>query len=390
MNTLNVYHCDIQIKVDGIKSRRRQKTQKMTPRLCLNMIVKNESDIIVRCFDSVRPYLSYWVIHDTGSIDGTQQVITDYFQGHGIPGELHEKPFQNFGYNRTTALQSAQESKADFDYILLIDADMTLEVHKHEQFPSQLVAPVYQIEQFNKNLQYFNIRLLRKGVAAEYKGVTHEYLSTDASSEKLSTVVLVDHTDGGCKKDKFQRDQRLLEKAHQDNPADARTLFYLAQTYKDTNQLDLAIQTYEKHQLVQTWKEEVYYSKFMVAQCKERQGRYKEAIVDALAAHQYRPTRGESLHLAVKICRENGLHLAAWVLSEHGIQLKKPEDDVLFLDTKVYTYKFMFERSILAYYVSQKKYGLEACNALLLLSDMSCSERAITCSNLRFYTEPHG
>jgi glycosyltransferase involved in cell wall biosynthesis len=355
------------------------------------MIVKNEARIIRRCFDSVLPYLSYWVIQDTGSTDDTQQMIIDYFMGHGIPGELYELPFQNFGYNRTKALQSAQETKADFDYILLIDADMTLDVKQPDMFPSRLVNSVYQIEQFNNSLQYFNSRLLRKGVAAEYKGVTHEYLSIDdgnVSAKRLSTVVLFDHVDGGCKQEKFTRDQRLLEATHREDPTDARTLFYLAQTYKDTNQLDLAIQTYEKHQLVQTWEEEVYYSKFMVAQCKEKQGMYKEAIVDALAAHQYRPTRGESLHLAVRICREKGLNLAAWVLSEIGAQIRKPEGDVLFLDTKVYTYKFLFEKSILAYYVSQMKSGLEACNTLLLSSDVDRSERAITRSNLNFYMQP--
>jgi glycosyltransferase involved in cell wall biosynthesis len=43
--------------------------------LCLNMIVKNEAPVIRRCLDSVRPIIDYWVIVDTGSTDGTQDVI---------------------------------------------------------------------------------------------------------------------------------------------------------------------------------------------------------------------------------------------------------------------------------------------------------------------------
>ena len=39
----------------------------MPTSLCLNMIVKNEAHVIRRCLDSVRPFVSHWVIVDTGS-----------------------------------------------------------------------------------------------------------------------------------------------------------------------------------------------------------------------------------------------------------------------------------------------------------------------------------
>ena len=63
--------------------------------ICLNMIVKNESEIITRCLDSVKDLIDYWVISDTGSTDGTQQIITDYFKQHNIPGLLLENAWKN-------------------------------------------------------------------------------------------------------------------------------------------------------------------------------------------------------------------------------------------------------------------------------------------------------
>jgi len=45
------------------------------PTVCLNMIVKNESEVITRCLKSVLPLIDYWVISDTGSTDGTQKII---------------------------------------------------------------------------------------------------------------------------------------------------------------------------------------------------------------------------------------------------------------------------------------------------------------------------
>lgn len=94
-------------------------------KICLTMIVKNESKIISKCFDSVVQYIDYWVICDTGSTDNTQTIIRDYFKNHGIPGELHETPWKNFGYNRSKAFVLAQLAllQYHFDYYFVMDAD---------------------------------------------------------------------------------------------------------------------------------------------------------------------------------------------------------------------------------------------------------------------------
>src|SRR5574340_542399 len=90
----------------------------MKKTICLNMIVKNESKVIERCLASVKPIIDTWVIVDTGSTDGTQAIVREFLKD--IPGELHERPWVNFGHNRNEALELAR-GKAD--YLLLIDAD---------------------------------------------------------------------------------------------------------------------------------------------------------------------------------------------------------------------------------------------------------------------------
>ena len=45
--------------------------------VCLNMIVKNEAAVIARCLASVRPLIDSWAIVDTGSSDGTQEIVRD-------------------------------------------------------------------------------------------------------------------------------------------------------------------------------------------------------------------------------------------------------------------------------------------------------------------------
>jgi glycosyltransferase involved in cell wall biosynthesis len=84
------------------------------------MIVRNEAHIVHEVLDCVAPHIDSWVIVDTGSTDGTQDVIRAHMQQLGIPGELHERPWRNFGDNRSEALELA---RGHADYIWVIDAD---------------------------------------------------------------------------------------------------------------------------------------------------------------------------------------------------------------------------------------------------------------------------
>ena len=80
------------------------------PKLCLNMIVKNESKIITRLFDSIVDLIDCYCICDTGSTDNTIDLINTYFFEHNIPGSVISEPFKNFEYNRTFALEACKDS----------------------------------------------------------------------------------------------------------------------------------------------------------------------------------------------------------------------------------------------------------------------------------------
>src|SRR3954467_653686 len=90
-------------------------------RVCLNMIVRDESAVIERCLASVRPHVDHWVIVDTGSMDDTIERIRRAMDP--VPGDVFERPWRDFGHNRTEALELARNRA---DYVLFIDADETL------------------------------------------------------------------------------------------------------------------------------------------------------------------------------------------------------------------------------------------------------------------------
>src|ERR1700756_1269395 len=143
------------------------------PAICLNMIVRNEAHIVGEVLDAVAPYITSWVIVDTGSDDGTQDVIRDHMAGLDIPGELHERPWQNFGHNRSEALSLAQ---GHGDYIWVMDADDT--VVGTPDF-GRLSADVYQLRYRDGGVMYWRRQGFRDGLRWRYEGVVHEYATCD-------------------------------------------------------------------------------------------------------------------------------------------------------------------------------------------------------------------
>src|ERR1017187_667993 len=110
--------------------------------LCLSMIVKNEAHIIARCLRSVKPFIDFYSISDTGSTDNTMGIIRQELAG--IPGILKSDPWEGFGPNRNIA-----RSRAVGSHILSIDADEVL-VHnggplvlepQYDGFWMQIVYP---------------------------------------------------------------------------------------------------------------------------------------------------------------------------------------------------------------------------------------------------------
>ena len=75
------------------------------PKLCLNMIVKNESHIIEEKLNKLLNKISfdYYVICDTGSDDNTKEIIKSFFDKRGLKGEIFDHKWSDFGTNRTKA-----------------------------------------------------------------------------------------------------------------------------------------------------------------------------------------------------------------------------------------------------------------------------------------------
>ncbi|MFJ7209207.1 glycosyltransferase [Streptomyces sp. NPDC098789] len=351
----------------------------MKPTICLCMIVKNESAVIARCLASVRDHIDTWVISDTGSDDGTQELIRTALDG--IPGELHEEPWVDFGHNRSLNIAHAR-GKAD--YLLLLDAD--LELREDAPLPP-LVADAYMLRHLG-DTEYRIKRLVRGDLPWRYEGVTHEYITCDSTESvaHLDALVIEDHGDGGSKHDKFERDARLLSAEMRRDPSVGRTVFYLAQTMRDMGERAEAIRLYERRAAMGGWPEEVYQSLLQVGVLHGDSGDPADwpAAMDALdRAWESRPERMEACYELVSRLRLLGRYRAAHALVRACLDRPAP-DDVLFTQPWVYRWGLLFEYSITAYWVGDLAASVRACDRLLSLPDLPDSYRRQTVLNRGF------
>jgi tetratricopeptide (TPR) repeat protein len=344
-------------------------------KICLNMIVKNESAIIHRLIDSVLPIIDSYCICDTGSTDKTPELIENYFKLKGIPGKVVREPFQDFGYNRTKALEFCY-GLPNADYLLLIDADMVLKIpHNFDVslFKQRIsCGDAHYILQGTDSFYYKNIRIIKNRPNLSYWGVTHEYINlpddTIYGFFNKEDIFIWDIGDGGAKSDKYERDIRLLTKGLEEKPNNDRYTFYLANSLRDAGRTDEAIEAYKKRIALGGWMEEPWYSNYSLGKIYKDRNQIDKAVYYWLEAYASNPSRIENLYEIINYYRINGKNDLAYmfyrIASEKRNQIKNW--DFLFLEKDIYDFKLDYEFSILGYYINPENKDLVQCSMKLL------------------------
>lgn len=357
------------------------------PRICLNMIVKDESPVIVRCLQSVKPWIDQWVIVDTGSTDGTQDVIRRFMAD--LPGELHERPWRDFAHNRNEAMALARACvHGPDDYLLFIDADETLRVTPGFEWGG-LGADGYQFRCELDGWQYLRNALVTARQPWRWEGVLHEFLTQDGVHrwDALTDATIVVARDGARARagDTYLRDIEVLERAVRDEPGNTRYRFYLAQSYRDAGKLDESIRAYDERAEMGGWDEEVWFSRFQVAVLRERRGDAPTLVREAfLNAYQTRPTRAEPLCELARYHRLRGEFALAHLFAQQAAQMAKPTDG-LFVDESVYAWRALDELVVSAYYVGAIEQGRRALVRLMEEARFPEHERARIAGNRQYF-----
>ena len=335
------------------------------------MIVKNEALVIRRCLDSVLPIIDHWIIVDTGSTDGTQDIIRAHMVK--LPGALHDRPWVDFAHNRSESLALARPHS---DYSLVIDADDFLEP-LDVNTALELSLDCYTMDIIDTPVLYTRKQLVNNRLNWCYRSVLHEYIDCgqEHSVGHLPWRMRRNH-DGARRRDAktYVKDAQILLKAldtEQDPFLRSRYTFYLAQSYRDCQQYEAAITYYLERSQMGGWQEEVFVSLYQVAKLKETLGLPDEEVLVAYeVASKSLSTRIEALHGASRLCRIKGRYAQGYELATRGVGKPYPAG-ALFGEPWIYETGLLDELAVNAYWIEKYTESLDACLQILATEKMS-------------------
>lgn len=303
--------------------------------ITLNMIVKNEAHCIERCLKSVSPFIDQAVIIDTGSTDGTQELISECLLD--VRHSVLERPWVNFGVNRTDALRLAKKNtvidRHHDTWTLLLDADETFEpdaLFTVRAFKYRTLRhDAYYVWHHMRGGQYARPFLLWMGRDWTWEGVMHESIVEPHTAPILEDCHVQDHFDSA--RNKQGDEAKCLANAALllEQPKTPRNIFYIAESYRGAQRWDLALTWYEKRfwESEPGFDQERWYAAFMIAGCMEKLGRPFNDVVRAFViACDTRPSRAETYVELSKYLYRNGYVDAARTTFDKAMRLPMTTD----------------------------------------------------------------
>jgi glycosyltransferase involved in cell wall biosynthesis len=361
--------------------------------MILTMILKDEAHTIAKTLLSVKPYISSWYILDTGSADGTEDVILKTLGD--VPGTLGSHPFENFSKSRNRALALIPPDKTD--WIFYCDADDVLEGgDKIAPFLAGIdpsTAPdqeAFAVRVTVPSGIFDSTRIFHSSAPWHFEGPVHEVLVRKTGAIPTSRIpgVFLHHRDTapeGRGRERWKKDVELLKEELNQNPASSRSAFYLALTYYWLSDMQNAIAALDRRIAMGGWHEEIFFSLLTKGRALSSLGPLgKEAARDCfLKAHSLCPHRAEPLFdLASLYAGETEDHALVVLFARRAMELPLPSRDVLFLDEDVYQWKAADLVGTHAYYLGEMALGQSAAAVALKNGP---PEEARLLSNLRFY-----
>ena len=355
-------------------------------KLGLCMIVKDESHIIHEVLESTLAIIDTYMILDTGSTDNTIQIINDFYAKTDVKGEVVQGTWKGFGESRSEALKLCD---GKMDYILMIDADDLINfpvecknfLHSvlSEHSPNACIVKIRR-----GTMEYERVQLFKADDGWRYVGVLHEYPTNDKKDNKVirlpGDIYMTGRTMGNRSKqegNKYLKDAEVLLAEHEKDPENDRTVFYLAQSYRDGGNIPEAIKWYKKRIDMGKWRE---------AQCVSAMNlaRLLQDKDWAWRAHEFNPKRNESLVWYASYCRAKNLFthdLLALIM--YATTIPKPTENVLFVENDIYEWRMWDELSVIAFFMGRKDIAKQAGARLLADNKFPPSERARIENNMK-------
>lgn len=297
-------------------------------KICLNMMVGNESHIINRVLESCYKHIDYWIIQCNGS-DNTQELIEEFFKEKNIPGYCYNVKWHYPGWNSDHLIQECYKADHNCDWLFRIDADEQLEVE--DDFNWDLLNDTsiqsWDVIATTGGASWLRSRIWNAKLPWRFKhDKRHECIilpgcgPTEEEFQRVSLGKGFRHyikSDGNSYVDpiKFLTDALELENQHISQGtllSDSYHFFYVAKSYYDcfrTSSLPLGYEHQKEYarrcifyadNFVKCFyngnqDEVIYYAQYLIGESYKFCGEYEDAIVAFKKAEEFCTTRNEHL-----------------------------------------------------------------------------------------------
>lgn len=368
------------------------------PLIVVVLMVKNEAQVIQA---TLQPFIDGgvkdFVVYDTGSTDGTQDIVANFFRQHDIlSAHIVEEPFVDFATSRNGALDAAQSLFPEATFMMMPDAEWYMhnvegllqycQEHKNDSYAFHWV-PIR-----NDLCAFHTCRLIRCQRGIRFIGSVHEGLNqfTTATLPRDIYFEWRPRQEGIEKSAKrWLRDRDLLLKSYEQNPYDTHTLFYLGQTYDCLGDWENAYIFYKKRSEIRGWGEEDFITKFRLGNVALELASKDDASLCPLAIKHYleafacRPHRAEPLvKIAEYYLNRNEMHLS-FLFAAHAAKIPYPSQDIGFVEKYMYDYVRYDILGRCAWYVGEYEIGEWAVRQAL----KAWPQAEHLLRNLKFYTD---
>lgn len=217
-----------------------------TARLAVCFMYDNEEHNLKRCLDSVKPFADVVVAMDTGSTDGSNDILKSYGIQPFVPIDLDQLFTETdygkklmFGPARNRLLKSVPD---DVDWIMMIDCDeefcSEVRPEAFKRFLGNLKETWHAVAVNMKDMQggqvamdFNSVKFFRKG-QVHYKNIVHNEPVFQGQAALYSQAHFKHYgydLDEAGKKRKLERTIGLLDRRIVNNPRDWKAYFYKGQ-----------------------------------------------------------------------------------------------------------------------------------------------------------------
>jgi len=318
------------------------------------LVVKNGKGSILRCLDALLPMANEYVIIDTGSTDGTLELIDAWQKRHPRQRVLFEKVGGRFhdsdGIFDFGAAKGYAFTRATSNYVMWVDVNDILLDGKHARalFDKLVVKyPTASISMRTKvtpTTSFPRLRILPRETAG-FKGIIHELAyNKNTSAPTIQTSLMFENYKS--ERD-IVRNIRGLEKAWKVERTQ-RTAFYFGNSYSDMKDYAHAYEWYtvavdcfpQEHNEDRLKSLEQICALIVMTRTD-----LNELGVRSLQLIEEFPTRGEGYFYRARYNFEIGSYDYALKCLDKLVTIASPKQHNLWIDPKIYDKDYL--RSII-------------------------------------------